>query len=92
MKTPEDVAREVWQAVADSIHRNDQSAVDAMAEVIHDYAKEVAETQRQITLVSFEWETTPGPVGTHRGPARRLVGPWEPGERTPEPAKPGDNQ
>lgn len=31
MRTPEEVAREVWQAVADSIHRDDQSAHDALA-------------------------------------------------------------
>lgn len=42
MRDAEEVAREVWQAVADSIHRDDQSAVDAMAEVIRARDAEVA--------------------------------------------------
>ena len=43
MRTPEGFAREVWQAVADSVHRDDQSAYDAMADLIRARDAEAAE-------------------------------------------------
>lgn len=59
MRDAEEVAREVWQAVADSIHRGDWSAVDAMAEVIRARDAEVraatlAEVKQVVELHGFD--------------------------------------
>lgn len=80
MRSPEEVAREIAHPI---LHHSFSSA-DAIRERIAGFIRErdaeVAAAQRDVTLVGFEWETTPGPIGTWNGPARRLVGPWEPVE------------